>query len=96
MEFLFSNKKYDLYKGLTCSDLCEAFTFLLEMYMCNLKAWSINKWYEFLWAQTVLNSLQIYFYIVKLGILCLTYTNQNMYDFIDMLNDTTRYLRIEC
>ena len=26
----FSNKKYDLYACLTCAELCEAFTFLME------------------------------------------------------------------
>ena len=35
----FSNKKYDSYKCLTCAELCEAFTFLMEnIYVCNLKA----------------------------------------------------------
>ena len=40
---VFSNKKYDSYKCWTCAELCEAFTFLMETYMCNLKAWFINK-----------------------------------------------------
>ena len=42
---LFSNKKYDSHKCWTSAELFEAFTFLIETYMCNcnLKAWFMNK-----------------------------------------------------
>ena len=32
-------KKYDSYRCWSCAELCEAFTFLMETYMCNFMAW---------------------------------------------------------
>ena len=51
--------------------------FSWKTYMCNLKAWFINKKWGFLWAQTVLHSYRICFHFVMRGILCLTFTNRN-------------------
>ena len=48
----------------TCATLCEAFTFVLEKYMCNFKAWYTNKKLELRsWAQTVLHLKPTYFFM---------------------------------
>ena len=40
----FSNKRsYDSYKCWTCTEFSDAFTIIMEIYMCNLVAWYANK-----------------------------------------------------
>ena len=73
----FSNKKYDSYTCLTCTELCEAFTFLMENIYVQFHGMVYQQIVGIPMGINCAPLIADFFYIVTRGVVCQTSRNPN-------------------
>ena len=73
----FSNKKYDSYECMTCAELCEAFTFLIDNIYVQFEGMVYQQIVGIPMGTNCAPLIADCFYFVIRGILLLTFTNRN-------------------